>query len=123
MSGSANDSISTTQLTTTDRRLKEYLDSPPFVSGGPSRCIQCETPINNTTWRELKHRINGEMDVRPLGDTILDTGLCSWPEASACWRAACSDEGCKRLLYDRSETIRVIRESIDKLPKTINYIT
>lgn len=101
-------------------RLRTCLDGPPFVSGEPSRCIQCETPITyaHATWRELKHRMVLEIDVRPLGDVILDVGLSEWPEATACWRAACVNEGCKRLLYDRSETIRVIRDCIAQLPKT-----
>ncbi|KDR75319.1 hypothetical protein GALMADRAFT_249346 [Galerina marginata CBS 339.88] len=98
--------------------LRECLDGPPFVSGDPSRCIQCETPIEYTTWRELKHRIVTEMDERPLGDNILDMGLCMWPEAVACWKAACSNETCKRLLYDRAETVKVIRECVEQLPKT-----
>ncbi|KIM45094.1 hypothetical protein M413DRAFT_330030 [Hebeloma cylindrosporum] len=98
--------------------LRKCLDGPPFVSGDPSRCMQCENSINYSTWRELKHRIIMEMDERPLGDTILDKGLCEWPEAVACWRAACTNEACKRLLYDRSETVRVIRECIEGLADT-----
>ncbi|KAF8972900.1 hypothetical protein BDZ97DRAFT_1900776 [Flammula alnicola] len=99
--------------------FRQCLDGPPFVSGEPSRCIQCETAISYTTWKELKYKMVMEMDARPLGDTILEQGLCVWPEAVACWRAACSNESCKRLLYDRSETIRVIRECIEGLPKTV----
>jgi len=60
-----------------------------------------------------------EIDERPLGDTILDKGLCIWPEAVACWRAACTNDACKRLLYDRSETVRVIRECIEGLADAV----
>lgn len=60
-----------------------------------------------------------EIDRRPLGDIILGKGLSEWREALACWKAACPNESCKRLLYDRLETIRVIRACIEGLPKTI----
>ncbi|KAF9567915.1 hypothetical protein CPC08DRAFT_625847 [Agrocybe pediades] len=100
--------------------LRTCLDGPPFVSGEPSTCAQCETPITfaHSTWRELKHRMVLEIDRRPLGDTILDCGLNEWAEAVACWKAACVNDGCKRLLYDRAETIRVIRDCIGNLPKS-----
>jgi len=96
--------------------MKDCLDGPPFVSGEPADCIQCHSPINYNTWRELKYRILAEMDHRPLGDTILDPGISTWPESIACWTAACAE--CHRLLYDKTETIRVIRECIDKLEST-----
>ncbi|KAJ3511738.1 hypothetical protein NLJ89_g3924 [Agrocybe chaxingu] len=99
--------------------LQKCLNEAPFVTGDPSTCIQCHALITNETWRELKHRIVAEMDERPLGDTVLDLGLSTWPEAIACWRAACRTETCKRLLYDKTETIRVVKECIEGLPKTV----
>ncbi len=95
------------------------LNNTPFVSGAPSTCIQCNGAIDYTTWRELKYRILNEIDERPQGDTILDPGMSSWPEALASWKACCGNAGCSRLLYDKIETIRVIRNCIDALPKTI----
>lgn len=92
------------------------MNDPPFVPGGTANCVSCHTLINYHTWRELKYKIILEMDVRPLGDTI-DTGLSDWPEAQACWLAQCLK--CSRFLYDKGETTRVIRECIDKLPRTI----
>ncbi|KAF8197994.1 hypothetical protein BJ912DRAFT_952754 [Pholiota molesta] len=99
--------------------FQRSLDGPPFVSGETSGCGQCESLITYTTWKELKYRMVMEIDRRPLGDVIIETGLSEWREALACWRAACPNESCKRLLYDRSETIRVIRACIEGLPKTI----
>lgn len=60
-----------------------------------------------------------EIDLRPLGDTVVDVGLLEWPEAQACWSARCPKVDCGRSLYDKNETLRVIRDCIDKLPKTI----
>jgi len=98
--------------------LKDMLNNPPFVSGDSSNCIQCNAVIDYATWRELKHRILLEIDERPKGDTILDPGMSVWPEAIACWKAACANVGCNRLLYDKPETIRVIRDCIDNLRNT-----
>ena len=81
-------------------------------------CIQCNGLIEYHTWRELKYKIILEMDRRPLGDTIQQ-GLSEWPEAKACWRAQCPNIGCSRLLYDKMETLRVIKECIDNLPTTV----
>ncbi|KAF9528523.1 hypothetical protein CPB83DRAFT_854308 [Crepidotus variabilis] len=98
--------------------LKQMLNTPPFVSGTPSNCIQCNGRIDYRTWRELKYRMLTEVDERPLGDTILDPGMSLWPEALECWKACCGNSGCKRLLYDKAETIRVIRGCLDKLPSS-----
>ncbi|KIK68910.1 hypothetical protein GYMLUDRAFT_67613 [Collybiopsis luxurians FD-317 M1] len=99
--------------------LRQRLNDPPFVSGGLATCNNCNAVIDYHTWRELKYKIILEMDVRPLGDTILDSGLTEWPEALACWQAKCGQTGCSRSLYDKGETLRVIRECIENLPKTI----
>ncbi|TFK25550.1 hypothetical protein FA15DRAFT_590263 [Coprinopsis marcescibilis] len=98
--------------------LKKRLNDSPFVSGGPAICIQCQGRIEYQTWRELKYRIIFEMEERPLGDTILP-GLSEWPEAAACWQAVCPNITCHRRLYDKAETFRVIRESIEQLPETV----
>lgn len=95
------------------------LNNPPFVAGDASNCIQCAAVIDYTSWRELKYRILSEIDERPKGDTILDPGVSIWPEAIACWKATCSNDSCGRLLYDKAETIRVIRDCIDNLPNTV----
>jgi len=99
--------------------LRQRLDCPPFVAGGTAACAQCGKMIDYHTWRELKYKIILEMDVRPLGDTIIETGLTEWPEAHACWKAKCPNGDCDRYLYDKGETLRVIRECIDGLRKCI----
>lgn len=99
--------------------LRHRLDRPPFVAGGTAACVQCGAMIDYHTWRELKYKIVLEMDVRPLGDTILDAGLIEWPEACACWTAKCPNAECDRFLYDKEETLRVIRECIEGLRKCI----
>ena len=60
-----------------------------------------------------------ELDKRPLGDTVLEYGLTEWPEAQACWTAKCPVVTCSRFLYDKEETVRVIKDAIDNLPKSI----
>jgi len=72
-----------------DRReaLRTRLDDPPFVGGGTAVCVACGYHIDYHTWRELKYKIILEMDVRPLGDTVVNSGLLEWPEARACWSA------------------------------------
>jgi hypothetical protein len=98
--------------------LQTRMNKPPFISdGGDSTCAHCGTFVEYHTWRELKHKIFTEMDVRPLGDTICDHGLMEWPEARRCWEAKCAN--CSRVLYDKKETFRVIRECIEQLPTTL----
>ncbi|KAJ4000625.1 hypothetical protein F5050DRAFT_1797132 [Lentinula boryana] len=99
--------------------LRQRLNDPPFVSGGLATCNNCNAVIDYHTWRELKYKIILEMDVRPLGDTILEQGLSGWPEALSCWQAKCVQTGCSRALYDKVETLRVIRECIETLPRSI----
>ena len=100
-------------------RLRQRLDDPPFVTGGISACHACGMLIDYHTWRELKYKIILEMDHRPLGDTIIESGLQDWPESRACWTAKCPNTGCCRVLYDRAETLRVIKECVAELPSCI----
>jgi hypothetical protein len=60
-----------------------------------------------------------EVEVRPLGDTILEKGLSEWPEAKACWVAKCPNRVCGRFLYDQEPTMRIIKECIEELPRSI----
>ncbi|KAJ7718000.1 hypothetical protein DFH07DRAFT_860700 [Mycena maculata] len=100
--------------------LRDRLNKPPFVaSENSSNCGNCHAPIDYHTWRELKYRMIQEVEIRPLGDTILDKGLVDWPEAKACWLARCSNRVCQRFLYDQEPTIRIIKECIDELPRSI----
>ncbi|KDQ53634.1 hypothetical protein JAAARDRAFT_39316 [Jaapia argillacea MUCL 33604] len=55
----------------------------------------------------------------PLGDGIVNAGSVTWREAKACWDARCGGQECKRVLYDEAETVRVVRECIEPLPKCI----
>ena len=69
--------------------LQKRMSQAPFVNdGNESSCAHCGTTVEYHTWRELKHRIVMEMDVRPLGDTICDQGLVEWQEARNCWSAS-----------------------------------
>jgi hypothetical protein len=99
--------------------LRQRLNEPPFVSGGTASCIECHELVDYHTWRELKYKIVMEMDVRPLGDTVVNQGLVGWPEAQACWNAKCPNGSCGRSLYDKTETLRVVCECIDRLPDSI----
>ncbi len=100
-------------------RLRQRLNDPPFVAGSTATCVSCHNLIDYHTWRELKYKIILEMDTRPLGDTVIEVGLLEWPEAVACWTAKCPESACHRSLYDKVETLRVIRDCVDKLPKSI----
>ncbi|CAL1707859.1 unnamed protein product [Somion occarium] len=104
-----------------DRRhlLRKRLNEPPFVrDNGTGTCSNCHSLVNYNTWRELKFVIDQEMEIRPLGDTIINSGLNEWPAARVCWEAKCPD--CHRELYDQKETIRAITQCIEQLPKTIS---
>ncbi|KAI0829608.1 hypothetical protein BC628DRAFT_1512276 [Trametes gibbosa] len=99
--------------------LRRRLDDPPFVNdGGDTSCSNCGSLVDYHTWRELKYVIIMEMDGRPLGDTVCTPGLLEWPAARACWSAKCIN--CDRVLYDKTLTMRVIRECIEQLPTTID---
>lgn len=98
------------------KRLEEY----PFVScSADALCARCRRQTDHHTWRELKYKILMEMDARPLGDTVLNVGLQEWPEAKACWEARCPNTACASVIYDKTETVRLIRDCIESLPKTI----
>lgn len=98
--------------------LRRRLDDPPFVNdSGETSCSNCGSIVDYHTWRELKYVIIMEMDARPLGDTVCNPGLLEWPAARACWNAKCLN--CDRVLYDKTLTMRVIRECIEQLPTTI----
>ncbi|KAI0356238.1 hypothetical protein OH77DRAFT_1478330 [Trametes cingulata] len=99
--------------------LRRRLDDPPFVNdSGDTSCSNCGSLVDYHTWRELKYVIIMEMDGRPLGDTVCNPGLLEWPAARACWNAKCIN--CDRVLYDKTLTMRVIRECIEQLPTTID---
>ncbi|KAI0915753.1 hypothetical protein AcW1_003734 [Taiwanofungus camphoratus] len=99
--------------------LRRRLDQSPFVNDGvDATCSHCGSIVDYHTWRELKYAIILEMDIRPLGDTVCNDGLLEWPAARACWNARCGN--CDRVLYDKKETLRVIRECIDQLPATVD---
>ncbi|KAJ7287769.1 hypothetical protein C8J57DRAFT_1284868 [Mycena rebaudengoi] len=100
--------------------LRDRLNKPPFVaSESTSHCGNCHAPIDYHTWRELKYRMIQEVEIRPLGDTILDPGLNSWVEAKNCWAAKCPNRVCARFLYDQEPTIRIIQQCISELPQSI----
>lgn len=98
------------------KRLEEY----PFVScSADALCARCRRQTDHHTWRELKYKILMEMDTRPLGDTVLNVGLQEWPEAKACWEARCPNAACASVIYDKTETVRLIRDCIESLPRTV----
>ncbi|KAF9524543.1 hypothetical protein CPB83DRAFT_742854, partial [Crepidotus variabilis] len=102
--------------------LKAFLDSADnFELGNLARCPcpGCETELDNHTWRELKWRMVFEMDKRALGDSLYGLDMEEWPEATACWSATCSKADCARMNYDKTHTLRKIKNCIDNLPLCI----
>lgn len=98
--------------------MRTRLNEPPFVNDvGEASCSHCGMIVKYHTWRELKYAIVSEMDLRPMGDTMLEKGLDDWPAAKACWEAKC--KSCDRVLYDKKETLRAIRQCMEKLPNKI----
>ncbi len=98
--------------------LRKRLNEHPFiVDFGATTCANCDSPVDYHTWRELKYLIVLEMDVRPLGDTILNGGLNDWPAAKACWNAKCPS--CARVLYDMQQTLETVRGCIAQLPISV----
>ncbi|KAJ7072520.1 hypothetical protein C8F01DRAFT_1104252 [Mycena amicta] len=102
--------------------LRDRLDKPPFVASDNSalsQCNSCHFTLDYHTWRELKYKIVHEIELRPLGDSIVDVGLSEWPEAKACWSAKCPNRVCGRSLYDEDPTRKIISQVINELPKSI----
>ncbi|KAJ7318754.1 hypothetical protein DFH08DRAFT_754659 [Mycena albidolilacea] len=104
--------------------LRDMLDSPErFLAGNgqPFHCSACAiTPLENRTWRALKHRILRELDVCASGDTLRDGmwgpgGMGTWAEAKACWAAVCVKPECAAANYDRVATIKQIRACLEGL--------
>ncbi|TCD69263.1 hypothetical protein EIP91_008198 [Steccherinum ochraceum] len=101
--------------------LRTRLNETPFVNDATeASCSNCGAIVMYHTWRELKYVIITEMDVRPMGDTILEKGLDDWPAAKACWEAKC--QKCDRVLYDKRETLKAIKQCMDKLPNKIELV-
>ena len=103
--------------------FKRMLDNEPAFDIGntmePAQCTNpgCTQEISHHTWRELKVRMFMEMDKRPLGDTLVGFGMEEWPEAIACWNAKCQrPAGCNKMNYNKVETLRSIKDCIDRLP-------
>ncbi|KDQ53645.1 hypothetical protein JAAARDRAFT_39325 [Jaapia argillacea MUCL 33604] len=71
------------------------------------------------TWKELKYVMILEMDCRSLGDGILNAGLEAWREAKGCWDARSGGQEYKSVLYDKAESVRVVRGCIEQMLKCI----
>ncbi|KAJ7642593.1 hypothetical protein DFH06DRAFT_1097337 [Mycena polygramma] len=103
--------------------LKASLDSPErFLAGNgqPFHCSACAiTPLDNSTWRALKHRVLREFDVCASGDALDAGGMGIWEEAKACWAAVCVRPGCAAANYDRAATIKQMRACVDGLPTAV----
>ncbi|KAJ6488991.1 hypothetical protein C8R45DRAFT_250053 [Mycena sanguinolenta] len=108
--------------------LRDMLNSPErFLAGNsqPFHCSGCAiTPLENRTWRELKHRVLRELDVCANGDALregmwAEGGMGNWPEAKACWAAVCVRAGCPATNYDRAATVKQIRACLEGLPVAV----
>lgn len=85
-------------------------------------CPSCgKTQLDNSPWQALKAVLVDEINRRPLGDTLESIlgEKSERPEAKACWEARCRDKWCGGLNYDKSATVRQIKNCLDLLPLTI----
>jgi hypothetical protein len=102
--------------------FRRLINDPARFSTGnpdPKHCetVNCGLLVDNSPWRCLKSVMIFEMDMRPLGDTLLGTILNERPEATACWSAKC--RGCDKLTYNRTLTLRGIQQCLDPLQASI----
>ncbi|KAJ7197844.1 hypothetical protein GGX14DRAFT_374675 [Mycena pura] len=117
------------ELLALHRRRRDELDAllgPGGVGVGPGldemvsgRCAACGLQGDTHLWREYRARIFMEMDIRPLGDTVIGFAVDEWPQALACWNAKCAGAECGKPLYERESILSQIKACIDKLPDTI----
>ncbi|KAH0827307.1 hypothetical protein J3R83DRAFT_3931 [Lanmaoa asiatica] len=55
--------------------LRKKLDEHPFVNADPPTCCsRCRRQTDHHAWRELKHRVTAEMEIRPIGGHDLGCG-------------------------------------------------
>lgn len=97
--------------------FKRLIDSDVYFQAGNAvkyLCPGCGEEAKNYMWREMKMRMYMEIDRRPLGDALYGLDMEEWPEAVACWEAKC--QHCERLTYNKLDTLRDIKDCIDKLP-------
>ncbi|KAJ7027707.1 hypothetical protein C8F04DRAFT_1113919 [Mycena alexandri] len=108
--------------------LSALLNSPErFLAGNgqPFYCSACAiTPLENRSWRALKHRILKELDTSAAGDGLgpgmwKEGGMGTWKEARECWAAVCVKSGCGAANYDRPATVKQIRACVEGLPAVV----
>jgi hypothetical protein len=77
----------------------------------------CGNIVDNSPWRRLKSVMISQMDMRPMGDTLIGTVLEERQEARACWEAKCKP--CGKLSYERASTLQSLSICLDLLPTSI----
>lgn len=109
-----------------ERRMKfrARIVEAPFLTDSQlsdttsSRCSRCRDPISYFEWRELRHMMLAELELRPAGDTVL-SGLDEWPTALACWSAKCKKVSCSSPVYDKALSSKAIKDVLDALPNAV----
>lgn len=100
------------------RSLMSSVDRFSVGNTYPYICGVCSCTTDHHFWNNLKLVMCSAMDRRPKRDTILGSPFEDKEEAVACWGAKC--QGCvDRPLYAKSDTLRMIEQSLQQLPSTI----
>ncbi|KAJ7072010.1 hypothetical protein C8F01DRAFT_1102164 [Mycena amicta] len=102
-----------------ERGTRKTLDEA-LVMGRCTKCGEVAATAKRL-WAEYCSRIFTEMDVRPLGDTVVGSAVDEWSEALACWNARCVSGGCtgEERLFDREQILVAINSCIAALPKDL----
>ena len=100
--------------------FRNLIDEPSRFNTGnpdPAYCRACGNIVDNSPWRRLKSVMISQMDMRPMGDTLIGTVLEERQEARACWEAKCKP--CGKLSYERASTLQNLSICLDLLPTSI----
>ncbi|KAI9510078.1 hypothetical protein F5148DRAFT_1274928 [Russula earlei] len=105
-------------------QFRERIAQPPFLTdaqlGDPAtaRCSRCREPISHVEWRELRHKMIGELERCASGNSVL-AGLEEWQVAQACWAVKCKKINCQSPVYDKASTSKAIKDVMESLPNAV----
>ena len=111
------------------KHFRQRIAEPPFLTdpqlGDTARCSRCRDSISYVEWRELRNAMFAELEICPVGDTVL-AGLEVWPAALTCWSAKCKRATYLSPVYDKTLSSKAIKDVLDALPNAVElpmYVT